>query len=332
MSTARLSPDEVHAIVVQGRALSPGDVTGVGQPHHAVRGPARRALRPRAGGHQPAAADHRPAPHHLRGLIHRRRSRAVDSRRHCPVVGSTGARRLPRPDAGRAVRRLRRAQGRLLCAVCEAGLEVRPRPAWPTPAPAGLVAPWAATSYDGVVRAMVVGHKEHRLLALARPLGDLLAQAVRAAVDGPGGRAAHRCCWCRCPRGRAARASAGTSPRRRSPGWPPRYSRRTTWRRPAWRCSAPAQRPGRPGRARRGVAGRQPGRCTPRPPSGPASAGPAVARGRARPSHVVVCDDVLTTGATAAEAQRALRAVGLAPLAVATVAATRRRALGERTE
>jgi predicted amidophosphoribosyltransferase len=46
---------------------------------------------------------------------------------------------------------------------------------------------------------------------------------------------------------------------------------------------------------------------------------------RRRPVTAVVCDDVLTTGATARESQRALEDVGLPVAAVCCVAATRKR-------
>ena len=155
---------------------------------------------------------------------------------------------------------------------------------------------------------------------LRGPLSDLLARAVRAAVDdaGIGGlpvvltpvpsrpatvRArGHDPTWT-ITRGAAARLRrAGHDVRAAAP--------------------APAARPGRrPGRARRGGAGGQPGGL-----DGAARAGLCDAWPRRTPQAlVVVCDDVLTTGATAREAQRALEASGLTVLAVATAAATRKR-------
>jgi predicted amidophosphoribosyltransferase len=209
--------------------------------------------------------------------------------------------------------------GRLLCDACRSGIDVIPAPAWPTPVPPGLVAPWAATSYDGTVRAMVLGHKEHRLMSLARPLGELLALAAEAALSDL----------------RPVPALVLLVPVPSRPGSTRQRGHEPTLaitRAAAARLAAHGMdaravpllrtRPGLADQAGLDAAARA---------ANLAGAlrvhAPAVRRlARAgRPVHVLVCDDVLTTGATAAEAQRALRGVGLSPLAVVAVAATRRR-------
>jgi predicted amidophosphoribosyltransferase len=215
--------------------------------------------------------------------------------------------------------------GRLLCVPCADGLDPRPGPAWPTPRPPGLTDPWAATSYDGTVRAMIIGHKEHRLLSLAGPLGDLLAAAVDAAVDDAVGRPAPGVT----PAGLLLVPVPSRPSTVRQRGHDPTTAlvrvaaaRLASWGRPARCVSVLRTRPGVADQSGLGAGARAAnlaGALRTHPP--------ALRRlGRSgRAVHVVVCDDVLTTGVTAAEAQRALRAVGLLPVAAVAVAATRRR-------
>lgn len=212
--------------------------------------------------------------------------------------------------------------GRLLCPACRAGLPTTAVPHWPTPTPAGLATPWAAAPYDGLLRALVLGHKEHRLLALTPVLGALLAISVAAALDD-------------------VEAGAGAGP-----GVPPVLlvpvpSRRAAVRarghdpmlataRAATRALGPAATVAPLLRTRVGVvdqAGldREHRRAN---LAGSMAARTGALRSLARrgtAAHVVVCDDVLTTGSTAREAQRALAAVGVGVVAVAVVAATARR-------
>jgi predicted amidophosphoribosyltransferase len=179
-----------------------------------------------------------------------------------------------------------------------------------------LVPPFAAASYDGTVRQLVLGLKEHRLLALRGPLGRLLAAAAGAAMIGVSGPVALVPVPSR-PRSVRQRAldsthdiTATAARHLRGHGLdvvPARLLRT----RPGLRDQAGLSAVDRASNLAGSMA------C-------PASGLVRLARRRPR-VRVVVCDDVLTTGATAREAQRALESVGLEVVAIAAVAATRRR-------
>jgi predicted amidophosphoribosyltransferase len=210
--------------------------------------------------------------------------------------------------------------GRPLCRACRDDLPCEPRVAWPDPTPHGLALPVAAARYEAVVKALVLAHKEQQVLALATPLAGLLADGVREllvladpARDPPPE-----------PRPLVALVPVPSRPSVvRARGHDPllRVSRR---------AAVILRRGGRPVVVRRLLRSR--GRV--RDQAG-LSAGERAANLRGafacpRPGHpgdpsVVVVDDVLTTGATAREAQRALEEAGHDVLGIATVAATRRR-------
>lgn len=203
--------------------------------------------------------------------------------------------------------------GRALCPPCAAALPRRAHLAWPTPTPGGLAPPWACAAYDGAVRAMVVAHKERRVLGLQHALGAMLAVAASAAVDG-------RCRTLLVPvpsRPGTVRAR-GHDPTRALVRAAARLLRR------AGDDAVPARllvsRGGVVDQAGLGADAR----------AANLAGSMWCPSARVRPLagqrvRAVVCDDVLTTGSTAREAQRALEAAGVPVVAVAVVAATRRR-------
>lgn len=208
--------------------------------------------------------------------------------------------------------------GRVLCPGCRASLPSRARLAWPTPTPPGLAPPWAAGEYADALRAMVVAHKEHAVHGLRRPLARLLALAVAAAVPS----ARWPLVLVPVPSRPGVARSRGHDPTGSLVAAAARELRRAGYdaaRVPLLRSrGGVADQAGLDSAAR--AANLAGSLCCP-------SGGLARLAGAGRAVRVVVCDDVLTTGATAREAQRALEAVGLPVDGIATVAATRRTSL-----
>lgn len=211
----------------------------------------------------------------------------------------------------------------LLCADCGDALSgAGAGPVGPSPRPEGLPVVHAAAAYAGGVREVLLAHKERGALPLAGALGGALAAAVLAgcggAVGGGGGAgelvlvpvpSARRQVRARGhdPARRIALAAAG---RLRRAGVPARVAAVLRLRR------AVADQAGLGARQRReNLAGAL-----------------AVCRDGARltagAARLVLVDDLITTGATLAEAARAIRAAGpardadpMAALVAAVVAA-----------
>ncbi|MDO7867470.1 ComF family protein [Nocardioides jiangxiensis] len=211
-----------------------------------------------------------------------------------------------------------RRPGRQLCRACARSLPVASEEVRPVPCPPGLAPIRAAGEYAGLLRGLVLGLKEHHRLGLVRPLGLLLAAAVSGLVPS------------------AAGAPVVLVPVPSRPGAARRRGHapvRDTCR----RAATVLRRLGvevvvvellRVGRVedQRDLSAR--GRARNLDHAMRVHHRSLAQLARRRPSALVVlCDDVLTTGSTAREAQRALAASGVQIVGVAVVAATRRRSV-----
>lgn len=207
--------------------------------------------------------------------------------------------------------------GRPVCPVCAETLPTSAEdafPARPEPPPDGLAPVTVAADYAGLVRALVVRHKEERALGLVRPLASLLAVAVGAVLRGIPGPAVRipAPVLVPVPSRPAVVRARGHDPLARIV----RRAAREVRGPPVADLVRQVRRTGdQSGLDATERAANLRGALTVRP---------GVMR-RLPPVTAIVCDDVVTTGSTAREAQRALEEAGIPVVAIAAIAATRLR-------
>lgn len=207
--------------------------------------------------------------------------------------------------------------GPAVCTPCGAQLMATPRPHRPTPTPPGWVPTHVVSDYSGAVRTVLAAWKERarRDVAahLARALAVALASSASELAPADRGVPASPVTVVPIPASAAARRRRGED----------------AWERVVRRAVDEAPVDGlRFARSLRHV----------RQPRDQAGLSAAERRSNLRgalecvdmpPGPVIVADDIVTTGATLAEAARALRAAGVPDVRAAAIAATSR-AAGQR--